>query len=432
MFLNEIDKNEFEYLEKLKNYAIETFVKFYGEEYRGFIEEKLESTPIICYDRKGVDESFALNKIDNEKNLLLKEWFFSVFNQKDIRNAENLTNKIDTIKEEIDFCIDESELIETINNILNEEIFKTENIDYSSQIETLLKNYKFNFKNDFDTLLFFELDILENGDKTVDRFETFYDLEQSNKYVKRISDKLNESQKISLLNSSNFFINRDISRGLFYTDSDEYSHNEFVAFPQLKIVDINLFLHELNHVISYNFKKEKNYNILSNGTWTRKRNLKTNQVEEKYNFLNEVITDYFVYKMDLKNLENKKLLFSSTTKSSYSLSFVLLEPFMDKYFHIVKECYITSDIDKLEKLFGAYNLEAFDHLLKDFSGYAKTMQSVAYLTTDFEDGLHEAKRMEDARVPSYVTKYYNSFIKMQFLMENIERYQKNNDLELDY
>ena len=359
----------------------------------------------------------------------LIEWFFSVFDKKALGNSDNLINKIDTIKEEIDFTDNLSELTDYINDILNNDIFKTNNLDYSNQIKILIDNYKLNYKNDFDTLLNFENEIINNSDKTLKKNENFEDLKLNNKFVKHISKTLNDSQKKSLLNCSNLFIKRDFSRGFLYMDSD---NNLFVALPQLKILDFHLFLHELNHVISYSSKKDDVNVFTYTGIFKEKRSLTSNNVEEYYSFLNEVIADYFVYNMDIKSLENKKLLFKSKSNSTYSLSFVLLEPFMDKYFDVVKECFITSDVDKLEKLFGAHNLEALDHLLKDFSGYAQTMQSVEYLTTDFEEGLYEAMSMEDAHVPSYVTKYYNCFLKMQFLMKNIERYQKNNDLDLTY
>jgi len=213
-------------------------------------------------------------------------------------------------------------------------------------------------------------------------------------------------------------------------DCDKICNNTFLAFPQLKILDIGLFLHELNHAISYDFKRNNDIAITCTGVFKRQRNLTTNKIEESYCFLNEVITDYFVYEMDLKSLDEKKLCFDLKSNSAYSLSFILIKPFMDNYFKDIKECYITSDVDKFEKLFGKHNLEALDHILEDFSGYVQTMEkSGATLVNNFEEGFDAGLNINESYVPSYVTKYYNGFLKMQSLIDNIERYQKNN-LEL--
>lgn len=432
MFLDEIDKNEIEYLEILKTHAIETFVKFYGENYREHIENKINNIPIICFDRKSVDSNFAFKKIDHERNSLLLEWFFNTFDIKKLYNAKNLEVKIDIIKEEIDFNDNNDSLIKNINEILSTEIFKTKNVNYSTEILHLLKDYYKKYNNTFKKLLEFEDIILSDANKHVKKIKTFEELENMNKFVKNISNTLTDNQKSSLLKCINFFIDRDESRGFLYFDQKNNSHNEFLVFPKLNVLDFNIFMHELNHALSYKNVREKNMAYSQTGFFKKEINLENKKCKEKYNFLNEVVTDYFTNKMDIKSLNDKKLLFSYKPNSAYSYSFVLIEPFMDKYFENLKECFIESDIEKLEKLFGAHNLEALDHLLNDFNGYAQTMQEVSYLESDFESGLYEAKSMEDARVPSYVTKYFNSFLKMEFLMQNIERYQKNNNLELDY
>ena len=432
MFLEEIDKNELEYLEKLKGYAKETFIDFYGEKNKTHIENKINSIPIICFDRKGIDTNFLFKKIDEERNGLLLEWFFNTFDIKQLFSVKNLEVKIDIIKDELDFNSNNNALIKNINEILNFEVFKTDKVDYSNKIKKLIKDYNDNYKITFNKLLEFEDEVLADVKKYVKEIKTFKDLEIMNKFVQNLSSSLTENQKESLLNCINIFRDREQSRGFLYFDQKKDSHNEFLVFPKLKALDFNVFMHELNHAISFKFKREKDSAVSQSGIYQREVNFENKQCKEKYDFLNEVVTDYFVSKMNIKILEDKKLLFSNKPNSVYSYSFVLIKPFMDNYFEYIKECFIESDVDKFEKLFGAYNLEALDHLLKDFNGYAHTMQEMSYLESDFERGVIQAKNLYDANVPSYVTEYYNSFLKMQFLMENIERYQINNDLELDY
>ena len=276
-----------------------------------------------------------------------------------------------------------------------------------------------------------EDEIYEKSNKSLEFFKSFDELKNNNKYVQNISDDLNKNEQEALLKLSNIFIKREFSRGLFA--SNYYVQNKFLLFPELKILDLSLFLHELNHAISHNIIKN-NYTICSiAGINKKEENSETNKSAEKYYFLNEIITDYFVGKMNIKSMEDNKVLMHSSAKSSYSRCFVLIESFMRKYFKETKECFINSDSDLFEKLFGKHNLEALEQLFKDFSGYSQTMlEKNGTIIENFEEGFKEAMKIDDAILPSYVTKYFNSFLKMENLMQSIERYQKNNNLETTF
>lgn len=433
MFLDEINKNELEYLEKLKSLAKETFIDFYGEIYREKIEDKIDNTPIICFDRKQIDKNYALNKIDKERDYLMIEWFSKTFDIDNDIIVGDLLKEIETIKDEMDFSENNEELILIISDILNNNIFKNENIN-NEKIEELIDNYNLNYKDTFEKLLNLEDEIYDFYEELND-FNDFEDLKNNNIYVQNIYKNLNEFEQDALLKLSNNFIKRE-SRGLFACHYNENEDIKLLFLPDLKILDLSIFMHELNHAISNRIENNNRFICSNTGINKREENFETNKVKEKYHFLNEVITDYFVSKMDIKSLEDKKLLMNSSFKSTYSRCFILIEPFMNKYFKETKECFINSDTELFEKIFGEYNLEALEQIFKDFSGYSQTMLEKNGINfKSFKEGFNEALKIDNDNVPnylpSYVTKYYNSFLKMQNLMDNIARYQKNNGLELN-
>ena len=117
--------------------------------------------------------------------------------------------------------------------------------------------------------------------------------------------------------------------------------------------------------------------------------------------------------------------------STYSLCFVLVKPFFDKYFEELKDCYMTRDFTKIPNFFGEQNLDELNYLLIDFAGYSITfLEKGITLASNFEEGLSASKLPESPFVLPVINKYNACFGKMDKIMKNIENFVNNRNNEV--
>lgn len=439
-YLEELEKDEFGYVNYCKKVAEEYFIKFFGEKYSRFIKNKLKNLPLIFLEAK--NQAQAVKNIDYEYQVLLILWLGEFF---DYNNAVSLgkigDEKIQQLREYAVFSANNEQNREKIKEILtflcpDEEI----NVDFDL-VERMKENYKDNYSSKMNQLLNIQMNLL-NFENKYGGFEyKNYDDLLENKYIKQIFDKLSEFQKSSLLKIVQNFIKNSTSDASFNDTFNFYNKkNKFKAclFARPEILTTTTFVHELLHAISSQkietykaniFRKSGLARFIFNGV--------SKQGYYKYNYLDEICTDYFANEISLKIVHDKhqSLFLAKHNDSLYSFCFVLVKKLFKKHIDLLKECYITDDFNKINEVFGKENLQQLNDLLLDYTSYLDNMakNKVNFkLPKKFDEALNKYKSLKPEDVSCDEYKYFECFDRMDKLTDKIERnIKKYNEADKD-
>ena len=120
-YLEELEKDEFGYVNYCKKVAEEYFIKFFGEKYSRFIKNKLKNLPLIFLEAK--NQAQAVKNIDYEYQVLLILWLGEFF---DYNNAVSLgkigDEKIQQLREYAVFSANNEQNREKIKEILKKHL----------------------------------------------------------------------------------------------------------------------------------------------------------------------------------------------------------------------------------------------------------------------------------------------------------------------
>lgn len=447
MFLDEIEKNEVEYVKFCKDKVKDYFIKFFGEKYKNQIERRFIDTPIIFVDKihQKTETNQITTRIDDEINYLYRNWFFKSFENIDINSS---------VVDDDNFAIFEQSLWEEDEEIIQKvfkKISRTNHILSKKEIENCKNIFEKEYEDDINKLTILQFKLIDEAEKDVDKILTFEDLKK-NKYIANNFNELTEFKKHSLFRVYlNFISDISSTNGSFVCHSDINVKNtndiknrekfKYIIYKDIRTIYQQTFIHELLHAVSTceNVKKTEHcvkttYKCglkVGEDVFTNQNPTKRERIANENTFLNEVLTDYFAYDITKQMIDNNdKLFLSKMLGSSYSSCFVLVQPLFDKYKEEFKECYISRDYTKIYKFLGENNLKELNHLLDDFSSYAQTyIDKQITETKTFEQGLKDSFLPESPFIYPVINKYNRCFKRMNELMQNIEKYQINKNLD---
>lgn len=423
MFLEEIEKNQTEYIEKAKKTVIKYFIDFFGENYRDKITNKIANLPMFFIDKSETMLKYFNFLLEQERNSV----YIDIFESLNLKFKNKIDNKKFLLPVMIEDLLNASQLSLPKRNIkfvldligknkieVDDELVKKIKICYDEAREKNEVINKYIEKNNLEsknlTLMHYNFDNMildKNAKKMVENIGILNEAKILNSIDKFCDDEETDA-------SYNILFSRVVKDGI-----PQIKHYKYCLFPNLHQFSTFVFVHELLHAVSNNIKD----GVSKTGFQT----IKNNAINCEY--LNEVITEYFAENITNKMRKDKECpFFRCDIPSRYTISFNLIEPFIKKYEKEVRKIYVDEDVKKLENYFGSQNLIELTDLLIEYSCLyemvGKDFRSLSYI-----DGLKIAKNINFVPETLAVEKYMNCYRKMEKLLKNINTKQKSNNCE---
>lgn len=155
------------------------------------------------------------------------------------------------------------------------------------------------------------------------------------------------------------------------------------VYPPVINCSDDVFIHELCHALSSTGQIPKKYKAkvkigVSTFDYIRKDNNGKNvdiaqlleffdfeDIQRNHNMLNEVLTDYFAYKiLDIFNQKNVKVFMGKNKPSGYAWMFGMMRELIEENIDVFKKAYITSNIHELEEIMTCEEINMLDDILK--------------------------------------------------------------------
>lgn len=411
MFLDELNCDKAKYINNAKELVENYIASFFDVKFTPVIKERLNQTSLLFIKRSQVHIDASFNFIKYEKRWLTIEWFKKL-NLPFVKKVDYLDefvgdniilirNYLKPSKRNVDIIKDKLDKIGE-NNI---EVNKT-------FVKSLIKNYKTNLYEDLKKLDDLQIKILLDETKS-DFFTDFKDV-LLDKVGEESVNKMNlYSQQLFVLILLNKFAKDDGTGGLFVNKEYKNIGTNLCIYDTPIRLSTLTFVHEIMHAVSYDYFSLKNifkYGIEYANDINRDGDCK---------YLNEILTEYFAFKITNKLLkDNIAPFYKDTNKTSYSKCFVLVEPFFKKYEEKLKHFYLYYSPENLYKYFGIENLRKIDDLLLTFSSIYKNVK-LQYKVYDYDTCLKFSKEKLD-NLGVVDKKYFDCFKQMEQVILDID------------
>lgn len=451
-YLDELAKDEFNYLKNCKETMKKYFTKFFGEKYFNQISERIDITSIICVNDK--INVAIVDLIDDEIDLLLDKWFSNICKAKiNKENKSHYYNGLRAIANMLNSGYYDTVAGIIISNFTNDATLSNNKFfleelknSYESKYAHIINSLKKIKKELKDSKEFKNL--LEDVDNEAYEMLTYLTETQGKEVLNKCKFQLKNNVYIKEILSNykgenkeyvkqvmtevlfSFFNPLNAKEIAFQYQSQQNANGVFIdccIFPNAKYLNTNIFVHELTHVISKSLKIVGDKVISKNGI-----EFDSTDDDRKYALFNEILTDYYA-DIIVRQMEkdNVNLFLQAKTLSSYSLAFPLVENLLNKHLDLFKTCYISKDL-RLEKIVGKENLKNLDELCVNYISYARTLiKTKKPLIDSYLDGLKYAKNMNIDNLTGTEIKYYNCFLKMEELSNKIDNKIENYNAKIN-
>ena len=434
-FLEELNKNEYQYVSNAKSFVTNSIAKFFGDAYNQQINERLGHCDIIFLDRKKRDYYSAKYFIMTELENILND-FYNNFKYY--------------------FCVDKENFAERFKVAEFQKMLKDTTTSYK-RVKTDIKNGLFdswfglcfkpevkkNKQSAYNLFLNMQTYWLKYCDKKYDSLikeqtenekiklaQAYATNEiQDNPYCKKLEEKdILDLYKEKIFNFINDKIENGISAVCQFAIIDDHAHC-LCNYPKPNKLATSTFVHELLHASSTKIFMENDNHIFKSGLLCSNLD---NLSDENYCSiiaLNEILTEYFNCKI-IKDQKVKDLFFSYYGKTLYNSAFCVCEPFFEKYFDKLKYFYIEGSQKELLDYFGKENILKIDEIVSTLMECAGDYGFDIYRVSSFNEGLENSKKPERCTSFSCQYTYYKCFKQMDEVIKNIgKKLNTNNNFE---
>ncbi len=378
---------------------INYYVKFYGEEFRERISDKIVNTFFIFFNRADIKYKDSIDKhykeIFNDKALpkegqeyfeyekkIVLDYYEKLPTQQFCREYETAKNKLltDFIFENLGIESTEENISKITELLPVYEYF----VSFSSNLNLEKKPKIFNDLFDGLASLSSDKEKIEEGLKTLSDINA-----TSN--IRRELDKLNEKKIISIVNASqlpeitDYFERLDIvckedilsavssyllhglakTIGLNCATASKLKPGKTICIclnnDTINLTD-DVFVHELNHSVTSTTSFEWGV-ITKDVGFCRDKNLEDSYVLfqdtnwQQLEAFNEVVNEYFsLGVLALMEKDNFRIGFNRNSFSAYRIPLRLFKNFFDKNIEVLKRCYINNDLKGFASCVGKRNL----------------------------------------------------------------------------